>query len=133
MKNPVFTVKFEKQMDISYDGLVNLFSMLYCCSYWGRIEYDRYDYKEAKEQLQAEKHGDGIYFEDVIIKILENGNELIFVDIEDGSESYLTLNKLMQGISKHLSEANIEDFEDIDGDDADCIFQYALFDDVVYG
>lgn len=133
MKNPVFTVKIEKQMDITYDGLVNLFSMLDCCRYWARMECDKDEYLQAKKELADKKSGDGIYFEEVLIKVLENNKVLTFIDFADGTKNYLTLNKLMQGISKHLSEANIEDFEDIDGDDADCIFQYALFDDVIYG
>ena len=66
-------------------------------------------------------------------KILLSGGTVIFYDNEDDLAVFkLTLDKLLKGI-KNYAEWRGFDMDYIDADMADCIVQYALFDEVVYG
>lgn len=68
---------------------------------------------------------------------LLNGKSIRFYDAEDmttGDDWVLTLDKLLAGIKQELeSEArNLSDIE-FDAANADCIIQYALFGELVFG
>lgn len=45
----------------------------------------------------------------------------------------LTLEKLLNGWKKYAEDHNVDDFDEYDGISADCIMQYAIFGDVIYG
>lgn len=76
-------------------------------------------------------------------KHLINGGTILFYDNEDGSESELTLDKLLDGINKWVvngydryhavqSDGTLDTCE-IDAEMADIIIQLALFGDIIYG
>jgi ABC-type phosphate transport system substrate-binding protein len=76
-------------------------------------------------------------------KHLINGGTILFYDNEDGSETELTLDKLLDGIDKWVakgydryhavqSDGTLDTCE-IDAEMADIIFQFALFGDIIYG
>lgn len=69
------------------------------------------------------------------VKLLLEGKTVSLYDIEDESEEWeLTLDKILAGIAmnqkKRPHDCNIEDG---DAETMDCIIQYALFNQLVYG
>lgn len=65
------------------------------------------------------------------------GGTLILRDVEDPTEKWeLNIEKMLNGIKMHCTNTNRspkELIDDYDVDDCDCIIQYALFGELVYG
>lgn len=91
---------------------------------------------------KAEVKGDylGEYASDQISR----GGELVLHDAEENESYTLSKEKFMEGLKKYIAAGNTEcidrendilsiDPGNIDAEAADCIIQYALFGDVVYG
>jgi hypothetical protein len=68
-------------------------------------------------------------------KLLLEGGSVGIYDIEEDDKIYqLTLKKLLKGIQLNAKQRpEHTDEENWDGEDVDCILQYALFGEVVYG
>lgn len=75
-------------------------------------------------------------------ELLLAGKTIIFEDTEDENEKWeLTLEKLLAGIQMYLNtpngkgclEGDVLNTCNVDADTADCMFQYALFGDIVFG
>ena len=68
-------------------------------------------------------------------ELILSSRSVMFIDTEDESERWeLTLSKLLNGIKlNHINRPHDSDLENMDSTTADCIFQYALFKDVIYG
>lgn len=69
-------------------------------------------------------------------KLLIDGKTVYFYDIEDPEEKLfeLSLQKLFNGITQNAKERPFASNKDgWDACDADCIMQYALFGELVYG
>lgn len=101
--------------------------------YWALLENDTELWTEAYETY---KH---IPTSLIAAKLLLDGKNIIFYDAENDDydpETAMTLdlNKLLAGIKQYaLEERNLDALEDIDAHAADCIIQYALFGELVYG
>lgn len=79
--------------------------------------------------------GKDLAFSEIIFQLLLDGKGVVVYDIEDTTEmSVLTLPKLLEGIKKQLT-GNLypKSIDDMDAEDYDCIVQYALFKEIVYG
>ena len=64
--------------------------------------------------------------------LLLAGNTVKLYDIEDDGETWdLTLEKLIKGIARDISENGMT-LDEIE-EDADAALQFALFDEIVYG
>lgn len=127
------SVKIVKQYET--EDLVNILAdTMYACAYWcSEIDYNKNEYKEAKARL-VEKGKDNICYEDVLVEMLECGKLIYFIDCEDESRNELTLEKLLNGISKNAEERPHDcDLDTGDAITTDCIIQYALFDEVLFG
>lgn len=72
-------------------------------------------------------------YEDVLAEILESGGKLTVYDREDDKDHELTMEKLLNGWKKYVEDYNADDFDEYDGVSADCIMQYAIFGEVIYG
>ena len=74
-------------------------------------------------------------FEDVFFEILKNGQAVELIDVEDTDEVWeLTLEKLINGIKLTIEQDYWDgDFDSIDGEIGDIIFQMALFGEIIYG
>lgn len=79
---------------------------------------------------------------ETVARLLLEGKEITFLDDEDHNVIWhLNLEKLLKGIGLYLFQnpevIDTEDkkiaIESIDAIAADCIFQYSLFDELVYG
>lgn len=68
-------------------------------------------------------------------RILKEDGELHFLDEEDDdAEYFLSLPCLMNGIRKAITGGQWDgDMDTVDAEVADAIFQYAIFDDIIYG
>lgn len=70
-------------------------------------------------------------------KLLKDGKALHFLDDsgdEEEAEYFLDLASLYSGIGKAITNKNWDgDMDGLDALVADAVFQYAIFDDVIYG
>lgn len=120
--NPTFDYSDEDMLDI-------ISAAVYDIGYWGGINNDTEEWDEARKEVP-----DGT-FEDRMYYLLENGQEIEMFDVEDPDEVwYLTLDKLLNGIKLAIQNGYWNGkIDDIDGEVGDIVFQFALFDSIVYG
>lgn len=105
-------------------------SAIYDIGYWACINNDSEIWKSTSNSLPEDRT-----FEDVFFTILKNGHAVELLDAEDEDGPWeLTMEKLLHGIQLAIDNGNWDgDMDTIDGEVGDIIFQYALFDDIVYG
>lgn len=103
---------------------------VYDIGYWSCIDNDRNEWYDAKAALEKEAT-----FEDLFFHILRNGEQVQLFDVEDEDEIwFLTLDKLLHGMKLAIDNGDWDgDVDSLDGDIGDMIFQYALFDEIVFG
>ena len=120
--NPTFNFDDNDMLDI-------ISSATYDIGYWGGV-HDSNEYYEAKSELEK-----GCTFEDILYHMLKKGNEIVIYDVEDESDTWdLTLDKLLNGIKLTIENGYwTGNMDDIDGEVGDIIFQYALFNEIVFG
>ena len=77
----------------------------------------------------------GIPYSTWIANALIEGESVMFYDIEDDEEKFtLTLDKLIKGIELNAQNRSYDsDIHEGDASTADCILQFALFGELVYG
>lgn len=111
-------------------------------NYWACLDNTTKEWESARNKVKQETN-DNYVIEDVMYELLINGNGVKFEDAEqeeDSSDWILTMDKLLNGIEQWCEIKNIRHFEkyydnsnDFDCCDADCIYQLALFNDVIFG
>ena len=115
------------------------------CSYWAMLDNTHEDWIFARSQWKEEHKNDADpipCYCDVAYQVMKNGKAVIFYDEEEDPHHKnplkLTLSSFTEGCKK-FSEfigRNIHkmiDDSDFDAEDADCIIQYALLGDIIYG
>lgn len=128
-------IEIKMKKYITSEKLVDILSdATYSCSHWCDLyDYDEKDYIEAKEALEN-FYDREVCFEEVVLEMLEREDNFYLHDSEDDVCYPLTIDKLLNGIKMHIerdfASSNLDDW---DGEDSDCVIQYALFNDVVYG
>ena len=120
---PTFKFSDEDMIDI-------ISSAVYDIGYWGCIDNDRNEWWDARSELPK-----GSTFEDLMYHILKKGEKVLILDTEDEDEWWdLTLNGLLNGIKLAIENKYWDgDIDTIDGEIGDIIFQYALFEEIVFG
>ena len=122
---PVFTYDDNDMIDI-------ISSATYDISYWGIVNNDTNEWWEARSEMPKDAT-----YEDLMYHILKKGERVCIEDVEgEDVEDYwmLTLNDLLKGIKLTIENGYWNGkIDDIDGLVGDIIFQYALFDEIVYG
>lgn len=105
-------------------------SAIYDIGYWGGI-HDSNEYYEARDELNKEDRT----YEDILLHMLKKGDKILMYDMEDELETWdLTLDKLLNGIKLTIENGYwTGDMDDMDGQIGDIIFQYALFNEIIYG
>ena len=118
--------------------------------YWACLNNDTKEWEEARKTLQTEKvekgeTGNEPYYDEIIWKMLSDGKEVEFIDVEaedydnpgNGEVWKLTMEKFVKGLEIYEAERGsikraLEDgnFDAVEGD---CVFQYALFGELIYG
>jgi hypothetical protein len=97
-------------------------------NYWAGLDNSLPEWENEPEEIPSSQYA---------FQLLVEGKSVKFYDIEksdDDSDWILTMDKLIKGIQKDFEERP-EDI-DLDSTDAityDCIIQYALFGELVYG
>ena len=121
--NPTFKFSDEDMLDI-------ISSAIYDVGYWGGV-HDSNEYYEARNELSKEDRT----YEDILYHMLKKGDNIVIYDVEDELETWdLTLDKLLHGIKLAIENGYwTRNMDDIDGQVGDIIFQYALFEEIVFG
>ena len=106
-------------------------SSVYDIGYWSCIDNDT----EAWHQARKELEGQDATFEDIFFHILKSGTAVELFDVEDNEEVWeLTFNKLLEGMQRAIQYGDWDgDMDSLDGAVGDAIFQYALFEEIVFG
>lgn len=123
---------FTKTITFSDSDLIDIISSaVYDIGYWSCIDNDTEAWYEARKEVA----GVDYTFEDIFFHILKSGKTVKLVDVEDDEEVWeLTLAKLLRGIQMAMDNGDWDgDVDELDGSIGDIIFQYALFDDIVFG
>jgi hypothetical protein len=121
--NPEFKFNDEAIVDI-------ISSAVYDIGYWACINNETNEWYDARAELPK-----GSTFEDLMYHILKKGESILIIDAEDDEEEWdLTLEKLLNGIKLTIQNGYWNGkIDDIDGEVGDIIFQYSLFNEIVYG
>lgn len=130
MKHKVTIIK-----EYDSNDLVDLLSTAMCgCSYWcSELDYEPKEYNEAKARLK-ENGNNNICYEEVLVEMLESGKSIWFCNDEEDKSYELTLEKLLKGISQNAQERPHDcDLEMGDAETMDCIIQFALFNEIIFG
>lgn len=125
--------KYSVAATFNYDDndMIDIISSATCrMMYWGGIDNDRNEWWEARSELPK-----GSTLEDLLWHILKKGERVIIFDVEDEEEWWhLTLDGLLNGIKLTIENGYWDGrIDSIDGEIGDIIFQYALFEEIVFG
>lgn len=126
---PIFSYSDEDMIDI-------ISSAVYDIGYWACIDNDSNEWWDARSEISKDAT-----FEDLMYHILKKGEHIIIWDAEDdaydveNTDSWdLTLDGLLNGIKLAIQNKYWDgDLDTIDGEIGDIIFQYALFNEIVFG
>jgi hypothetical protein len=116
-----------------YDALCNGLGQI---GYYGcELDYKAKDYKQAKEKLESTMDT-MICYEDILMQILRDGNELTIVDEEGGDDERYTIT--MKDVHERMNNVPFHNINNIlqsedDAYDADAIIQTVFFQDVIFG
>lgn len=120
---PVFQFSDEDIVDI-------ISSAVYDIGYWACIDNTSENWKCMSNSLPEDTT-----FEDVMFNLMKDGCGVNILDVEDEDGPWnLTLDKLLNGIKLSIQNGFWNGkLDDIDGEVGDIIFQYSLFNEIVYG
>lgn len=113
------------------DDMVGIISAaVYDINYWAVIDNDNDEWDKVSDSLDEEHT-----FEDVFYQLLKCGKHVSLIGTEDEDEVWqMTLDKLLNGVKLAIENHYWDgDMDTIDGEVGDIIFQYALFNEIVYG
>ena len=122
---------FTKTITFSDNDLIDIISSaVYDIGYWSCIDNDTEIWHKTSDSMD-----DDHTFEDVFFEILKNGQAVELIDVEDVDEVWdLTLEKLIHGMQMAVEQNYWDgDIDNLDGEAGDIIFQFALFDEIVFG
>lgn len=126
-------IKYSVQPTFSYSDkeMIDIISSaVYDIGYWACIDNGTTEWDEAHNEVPKD-----YTFEDLMYHILKKGEKITIVDAEDDDEIWhLTLEGLLNGIKLAIQNKYWDgDIDTIDGEVGDIIFQYALFNEIVFG
>ena len=97
--------------------------------YWAMLHNDT-------EEFENYYNTTDLATSEIVAEILLKGGSVKITDMEEDEEPKfgLTLDRLLVGIQKNAEERPWDcDLENYDATTCDCIIQYAIFDDVIFG
>lgn len=124
----------EECEEIFYSALCNALNWLN--GYGLVLEYDENLYAAAKSDLRNEKPEEAICYEDVLMKMLRNGNTLTMVDEEDEGEytRSITINEVRSRVAQTPYRNLISIIEETDDvSDSDAVLQTVWFEEIIFG
>lgn len=117
--------------NFSDDDLIDIISSaIYSIGYWACIDNTTENWERVSLSLPSDRT-----FEDVMWTLLKTEQCVRILDAEgDDGPWQLTLAHLFKGIQLTIEQKHWNgNMDEIDGEVGDIIFQYALFDEIVYG
>jgi hypothetical protein len=120
-----------KTFEFYDEDLVDIISSaIYDIGYWSCIDNDTDVWHQTSNSMDEDST-----FEDVFFEILDNGNAVCLIDVEDDEEVWeMTKEKLIHGMQLAINDGYWDgDMDSLDGAVGDIIFQYALFNEIVFG
>lgn len=131
--------KFKVKVAMSHEFSTQDINDLVCTALEGGINY----WCRKAKMLKDNKHFKivGVSDEDqdkiqYASDVIGYGGTLVLYDAESDDKWELTRDKMLKGIKKHCKEMAINPanlMDNYDAGDADCIVQYALFDEITFG
>jgi len=116
----------EESMEIFHTSMCN--GLGWIEGYGIELTYSSNHYELASKKIKNPSH------EDVLQQILEDGNPIIFYDIESGETFPVYLKDVYTKVSKTDSESLLNLInENDDAMDADCVLQTVAFGEVIFG
>lgn len=116
--NTVTAEQLENIIVSAFEGGVN---------YWCVVDNSTDDFKKLPNDMPISQK---------IFKIIMDGRNVSLYDIEEEEESIwdLTFTRLLRGIELNSKNRPFDcDLENIDATTADCIIQYSIYDDIIFG
>jgi hypothetical protein len=119
-------IKYEK--DVTEEEIANVIitALEGGCNYWAGLDDSKpgWNYKPIGEPKST-----------WATKLILEGKSITLYDVEEEDDDWvLTLENLLQGLSLNARRRSHDcDLDNMDGVTADCIIQYALFGEIVYG
>ena len=126
----LLSIQIEKK--VSYDDLESILvgAIEGAINYWGGIKVNTPIWEQKPSAMPVSQYALQILIDDWTLQFFENMEE---VD-ESDSDWTLTLDKLLHGIKLNIQERAFDsNLEDSDATTYDCIIQYALFGEIIYG
>lgn len=106
------------------------------CLWCSEIYFSDEAYATAKRKLlDAGIKENDLCYEDVLLQMLKNGDQISFYDEEDDEEYFLSWGVFMNGIEMYMNSKYCEslDIDEWDDTDYDAVIQYAFFGELVFG
>lgn len=106
------------------------------CTWCSDLDYDTESYQQAKINLiDAGVKERDICYEDVLLQMLKNGEQITFYDAEEDENHLLSWGVFIKGIERYMSSddcssLDIDEWDDVDFDN---VIQYAFFGEIVFG
>jgi len=129
MKGISLTLSKEKSEEFFYNALCN--GLAHIGDYGLEVDFDQKAYDKARKKLE------GPCYEDVLMQLLRDGGEIIFVDVEGDGEHTTTISikdvheKVQKTPFSHLDDMINENDDSVT---ADVIIQSVLFDgEIIFG
>ncbi len=87
------------------------------------------------DDLSMLQHSQNTYLEDEIYYTVMNGIEIPVYDIENPKDllGYISSSNIIRGIQMYYDINNILNFDEMDADDYDELFQYIVLGELIYG
>ena len=126
------TYEFTKKVELTEEDILDI--LCACieggCNYWAQIQNEGEEWDEIEEEL-PEDHT----IEDHIMALWNKGCDLVILDVEEDELHYIPIERFSHGIQSVIQDGmwDGEDILDVDGYVGDCIMQYAVFGEVIYG
>lgn len=131
MDKPACNIHIDKSVSYTDEDLTDIISCCICdIGYWACIDNDSNEWWAARRELPKDAT-----IEDIILHILKNGERVTLIDVEDDEEFWiLTFDDFIKGIKMVIQSGDWDgDVYTLDGAIGDEIFQYALFNEIVFG
>lgn len=121
-------------MELFHNALCNIGS--YFNDHGIELDYNEDEYERAKENWKAKHPNQKPCIEDVLIQILEDGNELIWNDREGDGDNDCRLTKAMlienfEFVPRDIIGAYL--CENDDAETADSLIQSVLYKEIIFG
>lgn len=124
----------EESEKFFYLSLCN--GLSYFAGYGIRLDYDGFEYEEARKNLIKKTGNESPCWEEVLMQILHDGKKLTFIDVEGDGENTkeITLQDIRDKV-KNTPAQNLVDMatENDDAATADAILQTILYGDIIFG